>query len=104
MQLKREWIQLNRSRIETAVVTANTNLAVLAQNLNRSLDSLADITSNLNNQVQANTNILANISRAIVDADNLVQGLKQHWLLRSAFKPARTNAPPIKPILSPKQR
>jgi ABC-type transporter Mla subunit MlaD len=89
---------------DTALTTANTNLAVLAQNLNRSLNSLADITSNLNSQVQANTNILANISRAVVDADNLVQGLKQHWLLRSAFKPAATNKPPVKPILSPRQK
>src|ERR1022692_1246780 len=88
----------------STLTTANTNLAVLAQNLNRSLENLADITSNLNSQVQANTNILANISRAIVDADNLVQGLKQHWLLRSAFKPAKTNAPPVKPILPPKQK
>jgi hypothetical protein len=26
----------------------------------------------------------------VIDADDLVQGLKRHWLLRSAFK---TNAP-----------
>ena len=90
---------------DTALTTANTNLAVLADNLNRSLNSLADITSNLNSQVQANTNILSNISRAIVDADNLVQGLKQHWLFKSAFKPAKTNAPPVRPILlSPRQQ
>jgi hypothetical protein len=89
---------------DTALTTANTNLAVLAQNLNRSLENLADITSNLNSQVQANTNILANISRAVIDADNLVQGLKQHWLLRSAFKPGVTNKPPVKPILSPRQK
>ena len=50
------------------------------------MNSLADITSNLNSQVQANTNILTSISRTIVDADNFVQGLKQHWFLRSAFK------------------
>jgi ABC-type transporter Mla subunit MlaD len=89
---------------DKTLTAANTNLAVLAENLNRSLENLADITSNLNNQVQANTNILANISRTIVDADNLVQGLKRHWLLRSAFKPVKTNAPPVEPTLSPRQR
>ena len=80
-----------------AVNNANTNLAMLAQNLNRSLENLSDITSNLNGQVQVNTNILSKISRAVIDADNLVQGLKRHWLLRSAFKTERTNAPSAKP-------
>ena len=82
---------------DTTLNTANTNLAVLAENLNRSLENLSDITSNLNGQVQVNTNILSDISRAIIDADNLVQGLKRHWFLRSAFKTKATNAPPAKP-------
>jgi MlaD protein len=74
--------------------TANTNLAVLAANLGRSLDNLANLTSNLNSQVQVNTNILSQISRAIIDADGFIQGLKHHWLLRSAFRTKSTNAPP----------
>jgi ABC-type transporter Mla subunit MlaD len=104
-----EWLlptNLNQ-KLDTTLTTANTNLAVVAQNLNRSLENLANITSNLNSQVQANTNILSQISRAIVDADNLVQGLKRHWLLRSAFKKERTNAPartPAEPLLSPKAK
>ena len=68
-----------------ALTSANTNLTALAENLGRSLDNLANLTSNLNGQVQANTNILGEISRAIVNADSFVQGLKHHWLLRSAF-------------------
>ena len=59
-----------------------------------SLDNLADLTSNLNHQVQVNSNMLSQISKIVVDTDNFVQGLKHHWLLRSAFKPAKTNAPP----------
>src|SRR6185436_12075662 len=55
--------------------TANSNLAVLAQNLNQTLENLANMTSNLNSQVQVNTNILSEISRAVVDADTLMQGL-----------------------------
>ena len=90
---------------DAALVSANTNLTALAENLGRSLDNLANLTSNLNGQVQANTNILGEISRAIVDADSFVQGLKRHWLLRSAFRTKSTNAPPAvppEPLRSPK--
>ena len=94
------------SNLEGVVSGANTNLAALAENLSRSLDNLADITSNLNRQVEANTNLLSTLSRTIVDADQFVQGLKRHWLLRSAFKPAKTNAAPTtapEPLRSPKE-
>lgn len=90
---------------DAAVANLNTNLA----NLNLSLLHLADLTSNLNQQVQVNTNILSNVSKAVVDTDDLVQGLKHHWLLRSAFKKENkkgsANAPAeksTKPALSPK--
>jgi ABC-type transporter Mla subunit MlaD len=91
--------------------TANTNVATLGSNLNLTLENLANITSNLNAQVQTNDQILGQISEAIVNADNLVQGLKRHWLLRSAFKnepkqgePAQGQpgpAPPATPIPAP---
>ena len=70
----------------TMIVSANTNLVTVVDNLNKSLENLAGITGGLNQQVQANTNMLEVISKAIQDADDLVQGLKRHWLLRSAFK------------------
>jgi ABC-type transporter Mla subunit MlaD len=75
--------------VNATVVHTDTNLTALVENLTRSLDNLADMTRNLNAQVQANTNILSSISSAVVDADDLVQGLKRHWLLRSAFKEKR---------------
>jgi len=84
----------------TFISRADTNLVALVANLARSLDNLADITSNLNAQVQANTNILGSISKAVEDADELVQGLKRHWLLRSAFRTRATNAPPEAPAVS----
>jgi len=90
-----------------ALASADTNLTALAENLGRSLDNLANLTSNLNSQVQVNTNILGEISRAIVNADSFVQGLKRHWLLRSAFRTRDTNAPPaapLAPLRSPKDR
>src|SRR5207249_8254797 len=85
------------------LASADTNLTALAENLTRSLNNLADLTSNLNSQVQANTNVVSQLSRAIVDTDDLVQGLKRHWLLRSAFKTKSTNAP-TEPVRSPKEK
>jgi ABC-type transporter Mla subunit MlaD len=82
----------------TVLADADASLLRLSENLARSLDNLASITSNLNNQVQANTNILSAISEAVVHTDELVQGLKRHWLLRSAFKTKATNAPPVAPM------
>lgn len=93
----------------TAITNTDANLTELLDNLGRSLNSLADITSNLNSQVQANTNILSSISKAVTDADDLVQGLKRHWLLRSAFKtkpppptPATNAPPPLQRLKAPR--
>jgi ABC-type transporter Mla subunit MlaD len=86
---------------------ADTNLVTIAESLTKSLNNLADITSNLNNQVAVNTNILTHISEIVVHTDDLVQGLKRHWLLRSAFKTKPTNAPPAKvtePLRSPRDQ
>jgi len=79
-----------------AVTNTDARLELIVSNLNVSLIQLADITSNLNAQVQANTNILSQISGAVVSADQLMQGLKKHWLLRSAFK-EKTNTVPARP-------
>lgn len=83
---------------DATLTTANTNVATLAASLNLTLENLANITSNLNVQVQTNDQILAQVSAAVVHADELVQGLKNHWLLRSAFKDAG------KPSDQPEQR
>jgi ABC-type transporter Mla subunit MlaD len=78
------------------LITSNVNaqITLLATSLNDTLLNLADITSNLNVQVQSNDQILSEISMLVTNTDDLVQGLKRHWLLRGAFpKPAKTNAP-----------
>ena len=90
----------------------DTNVTLLVSNINLSLANLANLTSNLNAQVQVNTNILTEISTIIVHTDELVQGLKRHWLLRSAFKekkpekekgsPPKTSSEPPKQLRSPK--
>ena len=68
----------------------DTNLDRLTAEISLTLENVAGITSNLNAQVRANSNMLAVISKTVADSDDFVQGLKRHWLLRSAFK---TNAP-----------
>jgi len=95
---------------------ADTNLVAVAESLTKSLNNLADITSNLNNQVQVNSNMLKQISDTIVHTDEFVQGLKRHWLLRSAFRTKTvkapkagktTNAPPVRttePARSPQDQ
>lgn len=77
--------------VDTTITNQNINLTETLSNLNLTLISVAGITSNLNNQVQANTNLVKGISDAIIHADEMVQGLKRHWLLRSAFKTNQTD-------------
>jgi len=92
----------------TTLRSTDTNVTMLVSNINASLENLASLTSNLNAQVYANTNILSEISSAIVHTDELVQGLKRHWLLRSAFKTNKTEKAeqpktPQKRLMSPRE-
>jgi ABC-type transporter Mla subunit MlaD len=77
----------------SVATNADTQLTVLATEMDRTLENLSLITSNLNNQVQVNTNILSEMSALITNTDHMISGLKRHWLLRSAFKEKKTNAP-----------
>jgi hypothetical protein len=86
-------------QLQGTLTNVNALMADTDTNLTALLINLANITSNLNTQVQANSNILGNISKIVVDTDDFVQGLKRHWLLRSAFRKEnvaaeKTNAPP----------
>jgi len=80
------------------IANVNTNLSALVENLGRTLDNLANMTASLNQQVQSNTNILAGVSETVTHYDEFIEGLKHHWLLRSAFKNKNTNAPPARPV------
>ena len=95
-------------QLETALTNANSLLVNVDTNLNQltleigaTLVNLAGITSNLNVQVQANSNLLGGIAKTVIDADDMLQGLKRHWLLRSAFKTKTTNTPAT-PLKSPR--
>lgn len=68
------------------LTNANAQITELATSLDVTLDQLALITGNLRQQVDRNTNVLGEVSRLIVNTDDMVQGLKRHWLLRSAFR------------------
>jgi ABC-type transporter Mla subunit MlaD len=83
-------------QLQGALTNVNSLLAHTDTNLDAILTHLSGITSNLNVQVQTNTNMVSSISKIIVDSDDFIQGLKRHWLLRSAFKVKPTNAPPAK--------
>ena len=90
-----EWIlppRLNDDLHHTLLSTTNVldsadrNMTIAVSNLSLAVGELATLTGSLNEQVQANTNILAEISGLVVTANNFMNHLKDHWLLRSAFK------------------
>ncbi|HEY4417093.1 MAG TPA: MlaD family protein [Verrucomicrobiae bacterium] len=81
-----EQIQGALTNLNSLLAHTDTNLNTLVLSVGQTLDNVADITSNLNVQVQSDPNMLFGISKMVTDSDNLVQGLKRHWLLRSAFK------------------
>jgi hypothetical protein len=94
-----ETLQSATAALQSAHTTlddTDTNVTKLALDLDQTLQHLADLTSNLNSQVQMNTNLISEISTTIVHTDGLIQGLKRHWLLRSAFK-----TKPVKPAKKP---
>jgi hypothetical protein len=97
-------IQGALTNLNSLLADTDTNLNALSAGIGLTLENVAGITSNLNAQVQANSNMLWGISKMVTDSDDFVQGLKRHWLLRSAFKVKATNAPPVAPLLPPKMR
>ena len=113
-----DWImgpEMRRQLTETVssanslLTNSDARLELTTTNLTLVLLNLASVTSNLNAQVAANTNILSEISSAVKNADELMQGLKRHWLLRSAFRESKSGQPgTTKPrsgrAVSPKNR
>lgn len=97
-----EWLLPTNIHQQLAVTLTNADTNLTALSL--TLDNLANITSNLNAQVQVNSNMLAEISNIVVHSDEFVQGLKRHWLLRSAFKTPQTNTPPTGVFQSPRAK
>lgn len=95
----RETLVSARAALDSAHTTmdnTDTNITMLALDLDKTLNHLADLTSNLDQQVEVNSNMVTDITTTIVHTDEFIQGLKRHWLLRSAFKtkkPKKTDPP-----------
>jgi ABC-type transporter Mla subunit MlaD len=88
-------LQLTQALASANAILTNSDarITTLATGLDQTIENLASITGNLHAQVRANTNLVSEVSRLIIDTDDMVQGLKRHWLLRSAFK-GKSAAPP----------
>jgi ABC-type transporter Mla subunit MlaD len=97
-------LQQTLTAASSTLSSANTNVTMLAVSLDQTLINLGNITSNLNAQVQTNDQILSRVSEAVIHADQFVQGLKHHWLLRSAFKNEKSTptAPAPAPTVRPR--
>jgi ABC-type transporter Mla subunit MlaD len=80
--------------------TSEQQLRDLTHRLALTLDNVALVTSNLSAQVSANSVMLDEISSLVVNADDLLQGLKRHWLLRSAFDGA-ASPPQFESVIRP---
>jgi len=93
-------LTLTVGSVNTTITNANTQLLLLTTSLNQTLLNVAAITSNLNMQVQANDQILSEISDLVRETDDMLQGLKRHWLLKGAF-PQQPGKETEKPILEP---
>lgn len=87
-------ISLALTNVNTLLGHTDTNLDTLVQDVAVTLIHLGNVTSNLDTQVADNPTAISNVVKIITDSDDLIQGLKRHWLLRSAFKHPNTNAPP----------
>ncbi len=94
LQLTQALTSANATLISANTILTNSDaqITTLALGLDQTIENLANITGNLHAQVKANTNLVSEVSRLIIDTDEMVQGLKRHWLLRSAFK-SKTAAP-----------
>lgn len=74
------------STTSETLTNLNEEIVITLSNLNHSLVNAAMITSNLNSQFESNSDLLFNVSVALEEAGQVLQGLRKHWFLRSAFK------------------
>ncbi len=79
----------------TTVTNVNAQITDLSLKLNQILLNINGITSNLNNQVQSNDDLLGNLSDLLIETEDLLRGLKRHWLLKSAFPAPKLEPPPL---------
>ncbi len=91
-----EWLippELNE-RVGATLDEVDSNLTVLSGTL-RNVEA---ITGSVREQLETNRDVLGEVSSLVRDADDLVQGLKRHWLLRGAFPPPEPGAQELEPL------
>ena len=88
-----------RTRLEGTLEAVDGNLA----RLSRTLEETQAVAGSLRGQLEANRHVLGDVSDLVRDTDDLVQGLKRHWLLRGAFPQPTPGEPepPLEPLLAP---
>ena len=84
----------------STLLAAQTNLNAVSSSILLSLENVANLTSNLHAQVQGNGRILTELSDLVVHTDEMIQGLKRNWLLRSSFR--QGSNPPPQSIVKPR--
>jgi ABC-type transporter Mla subunit MlaD len=79
-----EWLLTPELRegLDTTLSTLNAELEALSE----ILANVAAMTGSLREQVEGNDHILDEISSLVTETDDLVKGLKRHWLLRGSFE------------------
>lgn len=96
-----EWILPRdlRRKLDETLGSVDANLSVLSGTL-RNVDA---ITGSVRTQLDQNRDVLGDVGDLVRDTNDLVQGLKRHWLLRSAFpRPEPGEATiPLEPLAAP---
>lgn len=88
-----------RTRLEQTLQGVDANLV----RLQRTLGESEAAAGSLRSQLDSNRHVLGDVSDLVRDTDDLVQGLKRHWLLRGAFPQPTPGAsePRLDPLLGP---
>jgi ABC-type transporter Mla subunit MlaD len=88
------------AKLNSTLEKIDSNLSALRGTLH----NVDEITTTLRTRLDEDPNILGEVSGLVRDTDDLVQGLKRHWLLRSAFpSPPPGEQLKFAPLLGPPQ-
>ena len=79
----------------TTVTNVNAQITLMTAQLQQVLLNVTTITSNLNMQLQSNDDLLGNMSDLLIETEDMMRGLKRHWLLKSAFPTPTIEPPPL---------
>jgi ABC-type transporter Mla subunit MlaD len=88
--------------VNTTIGTANNTLTNLqnkitltTDNVNHILLNVDDITATIKTQIKANDQLLHNVNGLLLETEDMIRGLKRHWLLKDAFPAQKLESPPL---------